>query len=302
MPKCVRRQAVRNRQTNSHKNPFPLKPEIQNAIGQSHISLEIGPSPKYMKNNDVQDFLEEDPIISGQELVLMSFATLGESQREEAYKELSEKMSIRHEVHCPTCQKELDLVESVPLDTVKQIIEEWLEYNKHRRGIKIRGSFSNNEQGHKGIQKRIDYLKKTMSENYHIFVGEVGKWCPYDPDADDIEAQEYAEEQLNTMMKEHRIANEKAKIQFEERKKEMTERAILEGTPEGQKLLLEKDEPIEAIEHRIEAAKVTKEELLERLEETNRIQELAEKKLEFIKTQKESNIDEFDENKNVKVI
>lgn len=250
----------------NHRNPEPLD------LSTTTDFPDIQKGPEYLKNNtDVQDFLEEDPIINGQELVLMSFATLGETQRKEVYKQMA--------------TTELDALIKSASDTedvVESVVEAWLECNKYKRGIKIRGAFPNTEQGHASLKKRIEFLKKTMLENYHVFVAEMGKWCPFDADPDDIEAQEYSEAQLNTMMKEHKLANEKANLQFQERKRDMMSQAMLDGTPEGQQMMMEKEEPIEAVQQRIEGAQTAKKELLEKIEEMNRIQELAEKKLEYL--------------------
>jgi hypothetical protein len=45
-------------------------------------------------------------------------------------------------------------------------------------------------------------------------VGEVGKWLPWDPEPNDVSEQEYAEEQLNTLMKNYK-ENEEQREQFQ---------------------------------------------------------------------------------------
>jgi hypothetical protein len=55
---------------------------------------------------------------------------------------------------------------------------------------------------------------------HNVFVGEVGKWLPWDPNPNAVAEQEYAEDQLNTLMKKYK-ENEAARDTFysEQRKK-----------------------------------------------------------------------------------
>merc|ERR1712166_998503 len=65
-------------------------------------------------------------------------------------------------------------------------------------GIKIRGVFSTIEQAseHAKTLQNID-------KHFNVFVGEVGKWLPYDPapTSDKAGNPEYAQDQLNNLMK-----------------------------------------------------------------------------------------------------
>jgi hypothetical protein len=76
------------------------------------------------------------------------------------------------------------------------------------RGLKIRGVYSNQ-------QEAIARSKKLQRSDpiHNIFVGEVGKWLPWDPSPNDVAEQEYAEEQLNTLMKKYK-ENEEAREEF----------------------------------------------------------------------------------------
>jgi hypothetical protein len=60
-----------------------------------------------------------------------------------------------------------------------------------------------------------------MDPDHNIYVGQVGKWLPWDPSPAAIPDQEYAEEQLNTLMKKYK-ENEEAREQFH---KEQRDRA-----------------------------------------------------------------------------
>lgn len=64
------------------------------------------------------------------------------------------------------------------------------------RGLKVRGvapSYPEAAARAKKLQKQDPI--------HNIFVGEIGKWLPWDPSPNAIKEQEYAEEQLNQLMK-----------------------------------------------------------------------------------------------------
>ena len=76
------------------------------------------------------------------------------------------------------------------------------------RGLKVRGSYGSQEEA----AARAKKLQK--SDGVHnIFVGEVGRWLPWDPAPNNVQDQEYAEDQLNTLMKSYKD-NEEARDQF----------------------------------------------------------------------------------------
>ena len=84
------------------------------------------------------------------------------------------------------------------------------------RGLKIRGSYGQKEEA----ESRAKKLQK-MDPDHNIYVGQVGKWLPWDPSPSAIPDQEYAEDQLNTLMKKYK-ENEEAREQFH---KEQRDRA-----------------------------------------------------------------------------
>ena len=84
-------------------------------------------------------------------------------------------------------------------------------------GIKIRGVFST-------LELASDHAKKlqSMDPAHNVFVGEMGKWLAFDPDSTSEAAgnPEYANEQLNGIMKGYLENQEKTKIFYEKRKYE----------------------------------------------------------------------------------
>lgn len=86
--------------------------------------------------------------------------------------------------------------------SAEKLEKDYLEMNDFQtsiRGIKVRGVF----ESLKEAQTRAELLRR-MGDKFDIFVGQVGVWCPWSPNADDIQEQEYAETQLNTLVKNYR--------------------------------------------------------------------------------------------------
>lgn len=89
------------------------------------------------------------------------------------------------------------------------------------RGLKVRGVYSSQEEA----EERCKNLRKVDS-NHDIFVGPIGIWIPWDPDAYKTGRVEFLEEELNELHKQ-KIENEaKAKNEFEARVKESKRKAI----------------------------------------------------------------------------
>jgi DNA repair exonuclease SbcCD ATPase subunit len=91
------------------------------------------------------------------------------------------------------------------------------------RGVKVRGVFSTKEEA----DKRAKDLQEE-DPDFHIFVGEVGKWLAQDPDPNSVPDQEYREKELNKLMKDYKASQAKAKAMEAERKSELLQDAIVE--------------------------------------------------------------------------
>ncbi len=93
-------------------------------------------------------------------------------------------------------------------------------------GIKVRGVFSNYEDA-------CSHAKSLQSiDQYHnVFVGKMGEWLPYDPDPDSkfVQNSEYANSELNNMMKKYQENQEKAKLFHEIRKNEQISKNLREN-------------------------------------------------------------------------
>lgn len=83
------------------------------------------------------------------------------------------------------------------------------------RGIKVRGVFDTVEEA----KNRCEFLKK-IDNKFDIFIGQVGCWCPWSPNPNDLPNQEYSETQLNTLMKQYKKNMEDRDEVFDKRRVE----------------------------------------------------------------------------------
>jgi hypothetical protein len=98
------------------------------------------------------------------------------------------------------------------------------EFQTSTRGLKIRGVFSTQEEA----EMRCKKLRE-IDPNHDIYVGPVGMWIPWDPDAYKTGRVEFMEEELNQLYQE-KIKNEaSAKEEFDRRIKETKRKAIEEN-------------------------------------------------------------------------
>ena len=92
------------------------------------------------------------------------------------------------------------------------------------RGLKVRGVYPTQEEAEMRCKKLREY-----DPNHDIFVGPVGMWMPWDPDAYKTGRIEFMEEELNQLHQEKLKNEEKAKQEFEQRIKETKKKAIEEN-------------------------------------------------------------------------
>ena len=99
-------------------------------------------------------------------------------------------------------------------------------------GVKIRGSFDTLDEAN----ARASQLRE-IDPDFDIYVAAVGRWLPWYPDASKVPEIQYQEEQLNNLVKGHKENEIKSKQHFEQRKRDLMERAMEEGSKEGQEAL-----------------------------------------------------------------
>lgn len=179
-------------------------------------------------NNLEEDFLEVDQKIPAQNYTCLSFVTP---------KCLPEKKVFFINAFLKTLAKNYDLDENSIQEKFKDFLyinEEKLESEFYEKndfqttisGLKVRGTYDTLKEA----QVRAKVLQR-RDPNFNVFVAPVGYWLPWDPNPHKIENQEYAEKELNTLVKkykENQASKEKhfnenvqyAKDQAEKKKKE----------------------------------------------------------------------------------
>lgn len=218
-----------------------------------------------INNEDKEDYLEVDKPVPGQNFTCVSFLspdkvlkkkeefvfyhyhrckTLEHSKRlksnmESLMKKVEDgKVKLADVVHL---KKNMD--KGFDLDTIS--FQEWKEKyedflfskgqevgkvfdqsNKFQtsvRGVKIRGTYDT----YREAEVRAKVLQK-IDPLFDVFVGQVGYWLPWSPDTNLMDNQEHANEDLNTLMKQKKENAAQRDMFYEERKREMKEKAAEE--------------------------------------------------------------------------
>ena len=231
--------------------------------------LPEGVTPKYLpdgkENPKYVDLLEEDKPIAGQKFVCLSFVSPEKiiKQKEEfLYEEFIKQWDFKKSMEKFTqflnfiafkypslsfdklmadfndFTKEegdsLKLASSIS-DDYKTFIDnneeqldqkfgELHQFQTSTRGIKVRGVFPT--QGEAELRCK---LLREVDPNHDIYVGQVGMWVPFHPDAYKTGRVEYMEETLNQLMADKKKNEDMAKHDFEKRVKEAKQKAIEEN-------------------------------------------------------------------------
>jgi len=219
--------------------------------------------PTWVKDNNVIDYLsEDDDVIQNgkQKYVCISCCALREKQLEEELLVFCEKHDL------------------APHST-SDIISKWNEFAGPKQSMKIRGCYGDWDDAN----KRVAYLRRVHGGNHFIFIGEVGKWLPFDPDPDKIKNQNFYEEELNDMHEKYEMNRSKTKEHYETRKQELMRKARLEGSKWGQANYMKEKESFEAVEYKVKTADQQIAEFEEKIAQAKSSKKLALQKLEYMK-------------------
>jgi hypothetical protein len=104
------------------------------------------------------------------------------------------------------------------------------EFQTSVRGIKVRGVFASQKEA----ELRCKLLRE-VDPNHDVYVGPVGMWVPFHPDAYKTGRVEYMEETLNQLMAEKKKNEDNAKKEFDKRVKEAKEKAIEDNKKNAEK-------------------------------------------------------------------
>ena len=249
-------------------------------------------NPDGSENTKYVDLLEEDKPISGQKFVCVSFVSPENilkqknhfffqeflkhydfSKSVQKFSQFLNFLSYKYEFNFEDVMKDFQeymktendtLTESHVSDEYKNFLdanEDRLadEFNKEynfqtsTRGLKIRGTYSTQEEA----ELRCKLLRE-VDPNHNVYVGPVGMWMPWDPEAYKTGRVEYLEEQLNQLMSEKTKNEVKAKQHFDQRILEAKRTAIEENikiaTESGNKLTqnIDKDGNLYGVNNTVE--------------------------------------------------
>jgi hypothetical protein len=226
------------------------------------------------ENKDYVDLLDEDRSIAGQKFACLSFISPEDilkqknmflfekflnkwdfSKSLEKYNQFLSFLSYKYNLDSTKVTEDLqeflkdekdNLINTTIEDEYKTFIdnnEETLDkefgekysFQTNVRGIKVRGVFPTQQEA----ELRCKMLRQN-DPNHDVYVGPVGMWVPFHPEAYKTGRVEYMEETLNELMSEKKKNEEKAKDAFDQRIKETKQRAIEENiekaTASGNKL------------------------------------------------------------------
>jgi hypothetical protein len=99
-----------------------------------------------------------------------------------------------------------------------------VDFQTSTRGLKVRGVYPTQEEA----ELRCKLLRE-VDPNHDVYVGPVGMWMPWEPEAYKTGRVEYLEDELNQLMHEKQKNEVKAKQEFDKRVLETKHKAIEEN-------------------------------------------------------------------------
>jgi hypothetical protein len=232
-------------------------------------SVEKKLNPDGTKNTKYVDLCDEDPPIAGQKFACMSFVSPEKilkkrevylfnqfiknwefSKSMERYFDFIHFIAYKYSLKVNTLiddfnefvKEETDKLKKSGIeDDYKNFLDKQEDklnesFNREHafqtsvRGLKIRGVYSTQEEAEERCKKMREH-----DPNHDIYVGPVGVWVPWDPDAYKTGRVEHMEEELNALHKEKLKNEEMAKKEFEERIRETKKKAIMENIEKATK-------------------------------------------------------------------
>ena len=179
----------------------------------------------------VEDFLEADDQIRGQNFVCLSFVSPESVIKNKDLFKMQD--FLRHLVKNNNINLSEDYINNLDekykdyLYTREETLEkEFYENNDFRttiRGLKVRGVYDTVKEANMRAQK----LQK-KDKNFNVYVGQVGYWLPWDPEPHQVGEQEYFESDLNQLVKKYKENQEAKETHFRENVEYVKEQAAKE--------------------------------------------------------------------------
>lgn len=188
------------------------------------------------------DYLEVDEAIPGQNYVCLSFISPETLiQNKEAF-----KCGKFLQSYCKEQKLNFDEVYSKYQDFVykyedklQRDFDEQNDFQTSIRGLKVRGVYDT-KQAAEARAKKLS----TGDSAFHTFVGQVGYWLPWDPNADKVESEVFQNSQLNEMMEKYQENSINKDVFYEEQKRNKimaAQEEVRKAKEENAKKLEDKD-------------------------------------------------------------
>ncbi len=165
-----------------------------------------------------QDFLEVDSELPGQRYVCLSFLSpetlIEERKAFNVCKFLQSYCKEQKLEYKELYSKYEDFVYKYSSE-LQRDFDEKNKFQTSMRGLKVRGTYSTKEEATNRAKKL-----QNIDSNFNVFVGEVGKWLPWDPCADGVQDEVFQNTQLNDMMEKYEENNINRDIFYEEQKRD----------------------------------------------------------------------------------
>ena len=163
--------------------------------------------------NDTEiDYLEVDKPIPGQNYVCMSFVSPEKVLEDKNHYFVKEFLnSLNKNFDEKDLGSKYDQFMNTNKDTLQQNFDKMNGGKTSIRGIKVRGIYDTRREA----EVRAKVLQR-MDKSFHVYVGQVGYWLPWDPNPDSVENQEYAEKELNNLVKSYKDNETERDIYYQE--------------------------------------------------------------------------------------
>lgn len=106
-------------------------------------------------------------------------------------------------------------------EELEKVFNEMHNFQTNTSGVKVRGSYPSREEA----ELRCKLLRE-LDPNHDIYVGPVGTWVPWEPEAYRTGRVEYLNDELNQLMHEKNKNEKQAKREFEKRVADAKKKAI----------------------------------------------------------------------------
>jgi hypothetical protein len=106
-------------------------------------------------------------------------------------------------------------------EKIGEVFDKQNNFRTSVRGVKVRGTFDTKREA----DVRASVLQR-MDPLFDVFVGQIGYWCPWDPNPHKIDDIEYINSDLNKLVKEYK-SNEAKKDQFYQEQKTQRQKDAL---------------------------------------------------------------------------